>query len=129
VKNILMISLILITLTAFRSPDQQMGISGDYVNQSGSLMTISADKSGKLVGSYTTALGCGKGIVRPLQGWINGNAITFNVHFGECGSVTSWVGHVTPEGTIDTIWTLARGAETGWSTKLTGTSEFRPKSN
>lgn len=117
----------MLSLTAFQSPDLQMGISGDYVNQSGSKMTISTDKDGKVTGTYTTALGCGVGVARPLRGWVNGKAITFSVHFGDCNSVTSWVGHVTDDGSLDTLWTLARGGESAWNTKLTGASKFIPK--
>jgi hypothetical protein len=99
--------------------------SQNYRNQAGSTMTLYISDRGEITGSYTTALGCGVGIDRSLVGWKNGNAITFIVNFGECGSLTSWVGHIQDNGDIVTIWTLARGGES-WDAKLTGTSTFMP---
>lgn len=97
----------------------------NYRNQAGSAMTLHISDKGEITGSYTTALGCGVGIDRALIGWKNGKAITFTVNFGECGSLTSWVGHIQEGGDIVTIWTLARGNE-GWDAKMTGTSTFKP---
>lgn len=95
-----------------------------YINQSGSTMSVTISDKGAVSGTYTTALGCGVGVDRPLIGWKNGKAITFAVSFEECGSITSWVGHIQENGDISTIWTLARGNE-GWDAKLTGTSIFK----
>jgi len=95
-----------------------------YINQSGSTMEFKVSDSGTVEGYYKTALGCDVGIKRPLSGFKNGTAITFTVSFEECGSITSWVGHVQDSGDIITIWTLARGNE-GWDAKLTGTSTFK----
>lgn len=96
-----------------------------YINQSGSTMSVSISDKGVVSGIYNTALGCGVGTKRPLKGFKNGTAITFTVSFEECGSLTSWVGHIQDNGDISTIWTLARGNE-GWDAKLTGTSIFKP---
>lgn len=96
-----------------------------YTNQSGSTMSVAISDKGTVSGTYNTALGCGVGTSRPLKGFKNGTAITFTVSFEECGSITSWVGHIQDNGDISTIWTLARGNE-GWDAKLTGTSIFKP---
>ncbi len=98
--------------------------TASYINQSGSTMSVSISDKGAVSGTYNTALGCGVGIERPLKGFKNGTAITFTVSFEECGSITSWVGHIQDNGDISTIWTLARGNE-GWDAKLTGTSIFK----
>lgn len=95
-----------------------------YINQSGSTMAVTISGKGAVSGTYATALGCGVGTSRPLKGFKNGTAITFTVSFEECGSITSWVGHIQENGDISTIWTLARGNE-GWDAKLTGTSIFK----
>lgn len=97
----------------------------NYRNQAGSAMTLQISDKGEITGSYRTALGCGVGVDRPLIGWENGKAITFTVDFGECGSLTSWVGHIQEGGDIVTIWTLARGNE-DWDAKMTGASTFKP---
>ncbi len=94
----------------------------DYINQSGSMMSVTIDGD-TVKGEYITSLGCDIGIPKPLVGWINGTAITFTVNFGECQSITSWVGHIRSDGSISTIWTLAK-ANSGWNQKMTGVSEF-----
>jgi len=94
----------------------------NFINQSGSTMSFFIN-NGSIVGSYTSALGCGIGKQRPLVGWRNGSAIIFSVTFEDCGSVTSWVGHSKDLVEIETIWTLVRGNES-WNMKLTGVSHF-----
>ncbi len=100
-------------------------LAENYVNQSGSTMTLDIAENGAISGTYTTALGCGVGIARPLVGWMNGKAVSFTVHFGACDSVTSWVGHIDDNKEIKTIWTLAKGGNSKWNTKLTGFSVFK----
>jgi len=96
----------------------------NFVNQSGSTMSLSIDKSGIIKGQYITALGCGIGKTRPLTGWRNGKAIIFSVNFEECESITSWVGHSDDLSEIETIWTLVKG-NNDWNMKLTGISHFK----
>ena len=91
-------------------------------------MQYSLGPGGSISGSYVSAVGCGVGIERSLVGWINGAAIIFTVSFGECGSTTSWVGHIDEQAVISSIWTLARGEQASWNTKLTGHSVFTPAS-
>jgi hypothetical protein len=97
-----------------------------YRNQSGSEMGISIDGQGSIEGFYRSALGCGQGVPRPLVGWLNQSALTFTVNFQECKSVTAWVGHLKMDGSISALWTMARGEGTGWTSKITGASEFTP---
>ncbi len=95
-----------------------------YQNAAGSRMELIFSDTGGLSGTYVSALGCAKDTPAPLIGWSNGKAITFTVNFGDCGSITSWAGHVNDDGTIDTIWTLSRGETSEWNTLLTGSAHF-----
>lgn len=97
-----------------------------FTNQKGSQMQYRLGPGGSISGSYISAVGCGVGVERRLVGWINGSAITFTVSFGECGSATSWVGHIDDAGVISGIWTLARGRDNDWNAMLTGSSVFKP---
>lgn len=117
----LLIAISLLLLTSWTSSADD---TASYINQSGSTMSLTISGKGAVSGTYNTALGCGVGIQRVLKGFKNGTAITFTVSFGECGSITSWVGHIQDNGDISTIWTLARGNEE-WDAKLTGTSVFK----
>lgn len=97
-----------------------------FVNQAGSVLSYQVSGEGRMTGSYRSALGCGVGVERELAGWINGSAIVFSVSFGECGSATSWSGHIDERGVISSIWILARGNDASWNAKLTGSSVFTP---
>lgn len=124
-RHFLVISLFLVLfITGVTSLAVAEDSTQNYRNQAGSAMTLHISDTGEITGSYRTAIGCGVGVDRPLIGWKNGKAISFTVNFGECGSLTSWVGHIQEGGDIVTIWTLARGNE-GWDAKLTGTSTFK----
>lgn len=120
IKSVTRYLLLILTITNFLNNASQ---AETYVNQSGSEMKIEFGDDGKVTGYYITALGCEVGSEKPLVGWANGSAIQFSVNFGDCGSITSWVGHIQEDGTIETIWTLARG-DAGWDQKLTGVSTF-----
>lgn len=96
-----------------------------FQNDKGSIAEFTHNIStGDINGHYISALGCAVDKPYPLKGWINGNAISFTVNFGDCNSITAWVGHFENDTHFKTIWTLSKGGSNDWNTLLTGASTF-----
>lgn len=110
-------------------------LTGTWRNENNSEMTLHVDADGALNGTYRTAVG------RPeasesfrLTGFAAGALVTFCVHFGPHGSLTSWTGRCevddSGEAVIHTLWHLARetseaGPTALWESILAGASRFR----
>ena len=116
--------------------------TGDWHNQLGSTLTVSkVDKTtGQITGSYISPSGT-QGDSRPLVGWLQNTqgdpskkhqvgAVSFAVHWGPYGSITSWTGKCetlngTP--TIFTLWHLVRtSSDFAWDHLLAGSDTFTP---
>ncbi|MFK8018678.1 MAG: avidin/streptavidin family protein [Pseudomonadales bacterium] len=116
-------------------------VKGAWVNQIGSLLTISKVTSeGRLSGTYRSSSGT-DGESFPLIGWTNhapakqntdnARVVSFSVNWGSNGSVTSWSGVCavkkgTP--TISTLWHLTRSnSQYDWDHTHTNKAVFTPK--
>ena len=98
-----------------------------WANERGSTIRLDNLGGGKLSGAFTTAVGCGKGIAKPLVGFYNGNSVGFVVDFGkDCPSTTSWNGTFwagTPN-RMKTLWYLTSGGVPVWNSTNAGADNF-----
>jgi Avidin family len=98
-----------------------------WTNERGSTIRIDNGGNGQISGKFTTAVGCGKGIARPLVGAYNGNSVGFVVQFGkDCPSTTSWNGTLslgTPN-RLKTLWFLTSGGMPAWNSTNAGHDLF-----
>jgi hypothetical protein len=104
--------------------------SGKWINELGSTMTIeqagdtlSGVYESKVSSSGTTTAG-------DLLGYVDGNLISFVVHWRDFQAITAWVGQlVVPDfesPTIDTLWQMTtQGPE--WSSINAGADRFTPQ--
>ena len=115
--------------------------AGIWVNQMGSVMTISSynTATGAISGTYKTSSGATGWY--PLVGWVNGAAsipekdnvvvMSFTVRWGSIGSITSWTGtcRVTSGTTVlTTLWDLAEPVSNyTWDHVLAGSDVFKPQ--
>jgi hypothetical protein len=98
-----------------------------WANERGSTIRIDNAGGGKLSGRFTTAVGCGRGVAKPLAGFYNGNSVGFVVEFGrDCPSTTSWNGTFS-SGTpnrLKTLWYLTSGGVPAWNSTNAGSDNF-----
>lgn len=115
---------------------------GAWANELMSTLNISTidATSGMLQGTYSSPSGT-SGQEFKLVGWVNHaqprpdkdnvKVISFSVHWGQYGSVTSWSGYCTDINgvpTIKTIWNLVRpNSDFTWDHVLTNSDTFTPK--
>jgi len=100
-------------------------LSGTWVNELGSTMTLDAGHDGTLTGSYTSAVGDTN--TYPLVGNADANAASFVVAFTESGSITAWAGHYNPaSGQLELLWHLVEQPVDGadWAATLAGFDAF-----
>lgn len=98
-----------------------------WANERGSTIRLNNDGNGKISGKFTTNVGCGKGIARPLVGLYNGNSVGFVVEFGaDCSSTTSWNGTlwVGTTNRLKTLWHLTKGGMPSWDSTIAGPDIF-----
>jgi len=111
-------------------------VSGKWINELGSMLVIDSIRADHTIqGRYLSSSGV-DGKIFPLFGFINkiesGNiGISFTVHWGEYGSITSWTGYLSSNDAdpyIKTMWHLVRPQEENeWERIITNSSTFRPK--
>ena len=97
-----------------------------WVNELGSEVSVEVDDSGRMSGTYTTAVGCGEGKAKPMSGFCNGYAVTFTVNWEECLAATAWSG-TYENGKINTLWQLVSGKRPSWNSIIAGTDVFNQK--
>ena len=98
-----------------------------WVNENNSTMIINSvdSNTGLMTGTFTTGVGCGSGVQRPMTGFYNQGALNFTVNFQECNSATSWAGQLSATGNqIMTLWYLALSGTPQWNSIIAGTDTF-----
>ena len=98
-----------------------------WANERGSTIRLNNDGGGKISGKFTTAVGCGAGVAKPLMGFYNGNSVGFVVDFGkDCPSVTSWNGTfwAGSPNRMKTLWFLTSGGVPAWNSTNAGSDQF-----
>ena len=108
---------------------------GSWQNEQGSVLQIdSIDKGNRIYGVYKSSSGV-DGRSFPLQGWYNkfgapAQALSFSVHWGEYGSITSWTGYIEmreEQCQIYTLWHLIRpNTDFVWERIIVNSSTFSP---
>ena len=120
--------LFIISMGAYSPLDAQVlpelsDLKGTWCSELESIMEIQGLDltSGEIRGSYTTEMG-GKMRSFPLLGWVNTlepkegrhsvHVLSFSVHWGDLGSITSWTGTYERDESgkpiLKTIWNLVR---------------------
>jgi hypothetical protein len=95
-------------------------------NQRGSTLVLNNPGSGALTGTFTTAVGCGAGVARPIAGTTNGYAVSFTANFGTCQSITAWSGmlYTSSPMQIQTLWYLTTAGPPQWNSIIAGSDTF-----
>jgi len=127
----LLLVLTVLAGTPAQAQDAALAAGSSWTNELGSTLTIdSVSADGTISGSYVSAVGCDAGTSFPMNGTVQGVAITFDVNWGaNCGSVTSWTGAYDADmNAIRTLWYLAQNTSE-WSGILAGANNFRPASD
>jgi hypothetical protein len=97
-----------------------------WKNQRGSTLVLNNTGSSALTGTFTTAVGCGQGVARPITGTYNGYAVSFTANFAECKSITAWNGmlHTASPMQIQTLWYLSTAGAPQWNSIVAGADTF-----
>lgn len=103
--------------------------SGTWKNELTSEMVL-VQANETLSGTYESAVSSGGGkTVGDLQGYVDGDLISFIVHWRDFQAITSWVGQLepgAPQETIKTLWQMTKqvGAGEEWSSINAGSDSF-----
>lgn len=116
-----------------------MELTGSWVNQNGSVLTIESEENGSIVGEFVSTKGrAARGITYPVIGVRNHNLVSFSVNFQstdhDLRAITTFSGRLESgsEPKIHTVWVLAREFEDAeqskpthvWNTFLTNSDVF-----
>lgn len=136
--RLLLVFLIIYSVQWAGAQDTTIHPLGQWVNEDRSRLEIDSydPESGRIGGTYYSSTGT-DGHGYPLIGWYNVNSgkgknhspvISFSVHWGKIGSITSWTGYLYEEEgqvVMYTLWHLVRADETySWERLLTRSSTF-----
>lgn len=106
-----------------------VNFAGTWKNELGSIMTL-AQTGDTLSGQYESAVSSGSTTtVGDLQGYVDGDLVSFIVHWRDFEAITSWTGQLKPgtsRDTIDTLWYMTKQVAVGeeWSSINAGADEF-----
>jgi hypothetical protein len=106
--------------------------SGTWKNELTSEMTLT-QSGDKLSGTYESAVSSGGGkTIGDLQGYADGDLISFVVHWRDFQAITAWVGQLEPNApaeTLKTLWQLTKqvGAGEEWASINAGSDRFTRK--
>jgi hypothetical protein len=97
-----------------------------WKNQRGSTLVLNNTGSSTLTGTFTTAVGCGQGVARPITGTYNTYAVSFTANFAECRSITAWNGmlYTASPMQIQTLWYLSAAGAPQWNSIVAGADTF-----
>jgi hypothetical protein len=106
--------------------------SGSWANELGSTMTITAQGS-QVTGTYQSAVSGGGGpVTGTLQGYANGDLISFVVLW-PAAAITAWVGQLVPSAgpeILQTLWQMTTNTAEGdepagiWNSIYAGADQF-----
>ena len=106
--------------------------SGVWKNELSSEATLT-QVNGVLSGTYESAVSAGGGkTIGDLQGYVDGDLISFVVHWRDFQAITTWVGQLDPNAaveTINTLWQMTKQVPGGeeWSSINAGADYFTRK--
>jgi hypothetical protein len=106
--------------------------SGIWHNEHGSELVFEVGPEGRISGKFRTGVGFGRDATYDVIGTADGDLIAFSVRFGKLGAITSWVGHMVPDGsTLETLWHMTirlahpRRTDETWKGVWSGADTFR----
>lgn len=103
--------------------------TGKWKNELGSVATI-AQNGDVISGKYVSAVSeGGTTTTGVLGGFVDGNLISFVVHWDEFQAITAWVGQLDPKAptqTINTLWQMTQKVAPGeeWASINAGADYF-----
>lgn len=103
--------------------------SGTWTNQLNSTMVL-AQVNDRLSGTYeSTVSGGGGSTIGDLRGYVDGDLISFIVHWRDFQAITAWVGQLDPNApvvTIRTLWQMTKQVAVGgeWASINAGADGF-----
>jgi hypothetical protein len=101
--------------------------SGKWVNELKSTMVLQQNGD-QLDGKYTSAKSLDGSVASgALRGYVDGDLISFVVHWDEFQSITAWVGQLEKDGrTIETLWQMTKQVALGeeWASVNAGADTF-----
>lgn len=105
--------------------------SGTWTNELKSTMTVKQQSNGSLSGIYVSAVSGGNGgtTTGDLLGYVDGNLISFVVHWRDFQAITAWVGQLVPQSSpaeISTLWQMTKAVGQGeeWASINAGADMF-----
>lgn len=90
--------------------------SGAWKNELTSTMTL-MQANGQLTGVYASAVADTNPPIATqgdIQGYVDGNLISFVVHWRDFQAITAWVGRLTSTGEIETLWQMIKQVKPGF---------------
>lgn len=106
--------------------------SGTWINELKSAVVL-LQRDNVLSGTYESAVSSGGAkTTGDLQGYVDGDLISFVVHWRDFQAITAWVGQLAPQATTDTIntlWQMAKQVAVGdeWASINAGADSFTRK--
>ncbi len=106
--------------------------SGRWVNELRSEVVL-VQTNGRLTGTYESAVSSGgTKTTGDLQGFVDGDLISFIVHWRDYQAITAWVGQLDPKATqetINTLWQMTNQVAIGgeWASINAGADYFTRK--
>lgn len=102
--------------------------SGVWINELQSAMTISQAKD-EVKGTYKSAVSTGgTSTTGSLQGYVDGDLISFVVHWKEFQAITAWVGQLDSKNPklLNTLWHMVSQVDPGeeWASINAGADSF-----
>ncbi|MFZ6864376.1 avidin/streptavidin family protein [Undibacterium sp. Ji67W] len=103
--------------------------SGDWKNELGSVMHL-VQSADILNGTYTSNVsGTGEVTIGDLKGYVDGDLISFVVHWRDFQAITSWVGQIESGASgqvIKTLWQMTKKVAVGeeWASINAGSDIF-----
>jgi hypothetical protein len=114
---------------ALRGTGAPVDFSGQWKNELTSTMELTQNAD-RLSGTYTSAVSGGGGsTIGDLQGYVDGDLISFIVHWRDFQAITAWVGQLDPQTaaqTIRTLWQMTKQVASGeeWASINAGADSF-----
>jgi hypothetical protein len=104
--------------------------TGKWKNELGSVAEMTQNAAGALSGTYTSQVSGGGGsTIGDLLGYVDGDLISFVVHWRDFQAITAWVGQLDPKMPVDTLktlWQMTKQVASGeeWASINAGSDTF-----
>jgi Avidin family len=115
---------------ALAGTGETIDFSGTWVNELGSEVEL-VQTDDVLSGTYKSAVSSGHTTTSgDLQGYVDGDLISFVVHWRKFQAITAWVGQLEKNGaTMKTLWQMTKQVDAGdeWASINAGADYFSKK--